>query len=357
MLQVIPPYKLACNMKLPGMYAAYALIMGLFGQTIAAIHTGLLLANAGAIVLLFLLGRRLLSDAAGIAACAAYALLSVGGGVLGMQAHATQFVVLAALAGLWLLLHGRAFDRWWVVFAGGVCFGAAFLLKQPGVLFGVFAAAYLVYLRQWRKLPSFLAGCAAPFALTCLWLWRAGVFDRFWFWTFTYASHYGTENSLRDGVQALAAAFAPILKSGFALWALAAIGLGIALRRRRYFLPALLAFSFAAVCPGLYFRPHYIVLMLPAVALLAGACVRGPKSAAVFAAALALSLLLQRDLLLRMEPADVSLELYGLEPFPEAIPVADYIRSHTRPQDQIAVLGSEPEIYFYSRRHSATSYL
>ena len=31
MLQGIPPYKLAYNMKFPGTYAAYALIMALFG--------------------------------------------------------------------------------------------------------------------------------------------------------------------------------------------------------------------------------------------------------------------------------------------------------------------------------------
>ena len=56
MLQGIPPYKLACNMKLPGTYAAYAAIMAAFGQTITAIHAGLLLVNAGAIVLIYLLG-------------------------------------------------------------------------------------------------------------------------------------------------------------------------------------------------------------------------------------------------------------------------------------------------------------
>jgi hypothetical protein len=58
-----------------------------------------------------------------------------------------------------------------------------------------------------------------------------------------------------------------------------------------------------------------------------------------------------------MTPTQVSRELYGLEPFPEAIPVAAYIRDHTRPEDRIAVLASEPEIYFYAHRHSATSYL
>src|SRR5438105_14308698 len=46
MLQGIPPYKEAYNMKLPGTYAAYALIMALFGQTPSAIHLGLALLSA-----------------------------------------------------------------------------------------------------------------------------------------------------------------------------------------------------------------------------------------------------------------------------------------------------------------------
>src|SRR6202158_6013555 len=51
MLQGIPPYKLASNMKLPGTYAAHAVIMAIFGQTIAGIHFGLLLVNALTILL------------------------------------------------------------------------------------------------------------------------------------------------------------------------------------------------------------------------------------------------------------------------------------------------------------------
>src|SRR5437868_1972446 len=39
-LQGIPPYQLAYNMKLPGTYAAYALIMAVFGQTGFSIHVG-----------------------------------------------------------------------------------------------------------------------------------------------------------------------------------------------------------------------------------------------------------------------------------------------------------------------------
>jgi hypothetical protein len=360
MLQGIPPYQLACNMKLPGTYAAYALILAAFGQTIAAIHAGLLLINAGAIVLIYLLGRRLFSMAAGLAAGAAYALLSVGAGVLGTQAHATHFVVLPALAGLLLLLRYAERPRPWLLWGSGFLFGLAFLMKQHGVFFGLFAAAYLVATHRWKKLPVFLAGALTPFGLTCLILWRAGVFGRFWFWTFTYARHYVSENSLADGAAALAETFGPILRQNTGLWLLALVGAcwGFAHRPKMpYFVPALLLFSFAAVCPGLYFRAHYVVLMLPAVALLAGSSVRGRVSACLFAAALVASVATQREFLFRMGPVEISRELYGLDPFPEAIPMAAYIRSHSAPDARIAVLGSEPEIYFYAHRHSATSYL
>ncbi len=70
MLQGIAPYKLAYNMKFPGTYAAYAVIMSIFGQTITGIHLGLLFANAATVALVFLLGRRLLNLTAGIAAAA-----------------------------------------------------------------------------------------------------------------------------------------------------------------------------------------------------------------------------------------------------------------------------------------------
>ena len=39
------------------------------------------------------------------------------------------------------------------------------------------------------------------------------------------------------------------------------------------------------------------------------------------------------------------------------MPVADYLRQHTAPDDTIMVLGSEPEIYFEAHRHSASGYI
>ena len=49
--------------------------------------------------------------------------------------------------------------------------------------------------------------------------------------------------------------------------------------------------------------------------------------------------------------------MYFPNPFPESIAIAEYIRNHSAPDSTIAVLGSEPQIYFYAHRRSATSYL
>src|SRR5437762_14011065 len=68
MLEGIPPYKLAYNMKFPGPYAAYALIMAVFGQTITGIHFGLILVNSTTILLIYFLGRRLFGTICGVVA-------------------------------------------------------------------------------------------------------------------------------------------------------------------------------------------------------------------------------------------------------------------------------------------------
>jgi hypothetical protein len=49
--------------------------------------------------------------------------------------------------------------------------------------------------------------------------------------------------------------------------------------------------------------------------------------------------------------------MYIGDGFPEAAAVGNYIRDHSSTQDRVAVIGSEPEIYFLSRRRSATGYI
>ncbi len=212
-LQGIPPYQLAYNMKLPGTYAAYAIIMGVLGQTAAGIHLGVLLISAGTIVLMYFLGAKLFGRIAGLAAGASYGLLSTSASVQGLFGHATHFVVFPAVGGLLVLLDAIDHKRVWLFFVSGLLLGLPFLMKQPGIFFAIFAALYLLW-KEWTRpvqlktlssrLGLFALGVVIPYGLTCLILWRAGVFGKFWFWTFSYARHYGVGfadglKDLRDG--------------------------------------------------------------------------------------------------------------------------------------------------------------
>jgi hypothetical protein len=58
-----------------------------------------------------------------------------------------------------------------------------------------------------------------------------------------------------------------------------------------------------------------------------------------------------------MSPLQVSQSIYYGNPVIEAPEVARYIREHSAENARIAVIGSEPEIYFYAHRHSATGYI
>ncbi len=393
LLEGVPPYSLAYNLKFPGVYVAYAAIMGVFGETTGGIHMGLAVANAATIVLVFLLARRLINAWAGATAAAAYAVLSISPTVLGLAGHATHFVVLAALGGLVLLLRGIEKGGYWMFLWSGLCLGLAVLMKQPGAAFAVVAGLYLVWAAlatrpvRWRRsagqLGLLVAGTLVPFGLTCLVLWWAGVFDRFWFWTFKYAAQYAAVVSFSDGMKMLKMSFGDYMGPAAGLWVLAGLGLvGVILaaiikRTRKaadaaVLLAVLLGLSFVATGAGFYWRSHYFILMLPAVAILAGAAVglvceplarivwwKGLATLplAVFTAVFGYAVWAQREPFLEMTPADLSHMTYGGNPFPESYPIAEYLKEHTREGDRIAVLGSEPQIFFLAHRRSATGYI
>jgi hypothetical protein len=385
MLQGIPPYKIASNMKLPGTYAAYAAMMAVFGETTSGIRIGLILVNAVTTILVFLLAKYLYGSVAGAVAGVTYSFLSCRPGVLGLYAHATHFVVLAALAGILLLLYAIDTGRTGLFFGSGVCFGLAFLMKQPGILFAVFAGLYWLSKEWKRPFPwrnaavrggALLAGLVLPFGLTCLILFRAGVFPSFWFWTWSYAREYGSMTTLREAWPMLRASL-PWVVRPFVIWEIVALGLTAPLwshyaRRHGGFTANFFLFSVLAVCPGLYFRPHYFILLLPAAAVCSGIGVSAVQQSLwerrfgrsvvwlpvlYFALVFVISVRGQYKTYFRLDPVSLNKKIFDRDPFLEAVAVGNYIKTHSAEQDTVGVFGSEPEICFYSERHCAGSYL
>jgi hypothetical protein len=77
----------------------------------------------------------------------------------------------------------------------------------------------------------------------------------------------------------------------------------------------------------------------------------------LFIAAIGWMVWANRAVWFEMPPNLVCALLYAADPFVECVAVAHYIRENSAPNDRMAVVGSEPEIYFYAQRHSVSGYL
>jgi len=389
LLQGVSPYKAAYNvaLKLPGTCVAYALIMAALGQTPAALHAGVILVNLAGAILVFVLARRIYGDAGGVVAAGTFAVLAVVPATLGLAAHATHFVILPALAGIVLLqtLDDRTSAT--RIFCAGLFIGLAVLMKQSGAAFGLFAASWVAYRGfsssrvVWQRLAARLAwlalGGLLPLILTCFVIVLAGDFHQFRFWTFQYAAAHGGILSWGNGIRWMLDNLGQQFVAAPGPWSVAILGLALLLSKRslpgwRYFVVSLFFFSFLAVCPGGYFRGHYFIQLLPAAGLLAAAAFNVASGilarrafllpmatllSLVFIAAGASVLIQWNDIYFRLTPVQASCAIYGTSPFPEAVEIGRYLASHTAPEARIAVIGSEPEIYFYSHRRSATGYI
>ena len=387
MLQGVPPYQEAYTMKWPGTPAMYALFMGLFGETTGGIHAGLILINLATAILVFFIAKRLLGDIAGVVAAGTYALLSISPPIYGLAAHATHFVVLPAVGGILLLLNLTDRTSRARIFCAGLLLGISVLMKQPGIAFCLFAAVWLVWReltqpgRDWSRLMLRLAylllGGLIPFFVMCVLLILSGTFDRFWLWTVAYAYDYVSLSTPASGVKWLLERAGALFKASPGLWSMAALGLLLlfcerSVRRSWFFVFAFALFSFLAVCPGEYFRGHYFILLLPAAGLLAGVAAQAALQwmarlrfsfhpamslLLIFTIAASWSLWKSRAIFFQLAPAEASRAIYQMNPFPESVEISRYLAAHCPPTARIAVLGSEPQIYFYSHRRSATGFI
>ncbi|HWQ92311.1 MAG TPA: hypothetical protein VN673_11610, partial [Clostridia bacterium] len=140
--------------------------MAVFGQTPAGIHISLALANAASVILLFLIGRHILDDVAGIFAAATFGIMSLSPTLMGLTGHANHLLILFVLAGSWLVLRVQlagnaaadlALSRRLqplLLLLSGLLFAAALLTTVQGSLFALSAVAYVAWIWIEPRLPK-----------------------------------------------------------------------------------------------------------------------------------------------------------------------------------------------------------
>ncbi len=365
----------------------YALFMALFGQTVEGIHLGLLCVNIISIILLFLISKKTIGNYSAVAASAAFALLSFNSGVLGFAGHATNYVTVFALGGVLFLLKAYKENKLALYFWSGILLSLSGIMKQQGFLFCVFGVTVIVvnsfYSHKRDKLFKAILfysfGVIIPLAIMFSYLMITGVFQKFWFLTIQYASDYERMISVRNILPSFKTGINEVTTGFYLVWILMILGILSVFVHPKFkanfdktFLLLFLLFSFASVCPGFYFRQHYFITFLPAAVIFF--CVFADYlfvvpdlhkkliyfkllSVLLIVLSLTLGLIIQKDYFFIDDTNTLSRQIYGESPFPESINIANYINANSNKEDKIAIFGSEPQIYFYANRLSATGYL
>jgi hypothetical protein len=209
-----------------------------------------------------------------------------------------------------------------------------------------------------------------------------GDFEKFWFWTVKYLAKYSTQvpvsevlTKFKMGVDSITSNY---ISAGYiALWINSLVGIPFIFinkitYQKKIIILSFLFFSFLTVLPGFYFRHHYFITMLPALGLLIAVFfdflseffiqkLKLPNlvfiSLFAFIILACTGIYANKNYLFKINPKIACKQIHGSNPFVESIEIAKFLEQNTSEDDKIAVLGSEPQIYFYSDRYSATGYI
>jgi hypothetical protein len=383
MLKGIPPYESAYNMKFPGTYAIYAIIMFFFGQTVVGIHFGFLLINLLSSILLYLFFSKIINQFVGLVTASLFSLMSLSFVFLGFAAHATHFVLFFALLGFFVLTLKK--NKWYIYLISGLCFSTATLMKQQGIFFILPGFVFLILTidkniyRHYAKLIKpfllFIVGLLLPILIVFISLIINGTFKTFWFWTVTYASTYATQGTFGDA-WLLFLRMINYIGEGAGLWVvLIMMVLGILVlffskkdfltKEKKVFLLTFFLFSFLTIVPGFYFRPHYFITLIPAITLLVGIffywLLQILKNKLLLFLLIIVAILpffiKNFDYFFIYNSQEIIRRSYGFMPFYETQKISAFIKENTNAEDKIFMFGSEPELYFYTNRISATGYI
>lgn len=369
-LQGDVPYRDSFDQKPPGAFAAYALIQSAFGESQAAIHWGAQLYTLLTLAMVFLIGRRLFGEEAGFAAGALAALMTTHHGFLGNAANTETFMLLPLAAGFLAALLAVEQDspRW--AAAAGACAGLSLLFKQVALTNAVF---YLLFLmlsprprRKWLCAAVFLGAAAAVWAPVLAYFTAQGAGKEFYDCVIGYNLTYAGGIPLGHYLRNFWTTFSRTLPGLWPVYLLAAAGAAWRTGPASSWVIAWLAASFLGACVGGYFRGHYYLQAVPALAVLAGCAVAfwnrrwGLPRLAAHAAAVGVVLYGVFASLWYYgpgSPVEKSARLYAGNPFPEATGVAHFVAERAAPEDSVFVFGSEPEILYHAGRRSATRYI
>lgn len=378
------PYRDVFDHKPPLIYLLYMPALLVSPPSAWAIRVWATILFLGNVTLVYLIGRQVWERRTALTAALIFAVAGSAFDLQGLILNTGQALVLPALIGLWCAIRFVATSRRRFAIGVGAAITATILVKPVAVvLIPVMLLACRPRVRDVARVYGFVAlGAAivglpivASFALRGG--WRDLVFD-----LLTYNTIYAQESQQRWLLGPLVDMFAPFMPlllaaiGGTALLTIQRHALSPPVRRSGWLVVGWFVALLLSAIGSLRAFVHYYYPSLPLMALLAAPCItwlwrRADGATIVQRAAHRLApLLLVALLIAPLGLQNLSLigttatqqteRLYGdvgKNYFAEAGRVAEFVRSRTRPADNIYIFAAEPEVYLLAERRPSSRYI
>ncbi|MDI1355629.1 MAG: glycosyltransferase family 39 protein [bacterium] len=383
------PYKDFYEQKLPGIFYFYAMMISIFGSSVKEMHTGFIFLNIATILLLFFASKRLFTPFTGLITAVTFALVSLTPNLSGFTIQAEHGVAFFSSLGIYLYTLVRVNKKWYWYVLMGLALGSAFMVKTTGlfVMFwgGLILVIDFVFSKErvvkelLRQVFFYCLGAISVVAFLLITIYVKGSFNDLVFWVYNIPKYYVNRISYEDGVKYFGYSRDAIVMNYKFLWVHSVLALALCLirsidLRTKLFVFSLAILSFLTIVPGYYFYGHYWIQLIPGMAMLSGItyyCVMSllkngfniasPNLKYVYIAVFSVFVLMhlnkQRSYYFSPNYDLILRQVYGNNPFPETMEIAKYLNSVAKPEDQVAVFGSEPELFIYMNKISPTRHV
>ena len=376
------PYKDAIDHKPPVLFYIYAFALLFVPPTSAGIHIFLHLYNFLTMIVLYFLSKIYFrSSSAGIWTVLSYAILSAEPAIQGFTASAEMFLLLPITLSLLFAVLATRKNCFIYLILSGITGALACWTKQMAIFIVLFILLYLIssYLSLRNKpligitkaMAAWGAGALGISLIIAAYFYHKGIYSEFVYWCFTHSIYYSQKINSAYVLGKYLTRVGNILKGDFIL-----IGIGIifgligVIKRNKhgFFVLGFVVFSLMGTIPG-YAYAHYFAVVAPSIAVGAGYgfsnlmdMIRGDNRKAAAGVLCALLVILPPVVVnagyyFEKSPNKISRRIFGDNPFPESVGLANFIAQRTTPNDTVFIFGAEPQILLYSQRKSATSFI
>ena len=376
------PYVDFYEMKPPGIFLVYGLMVKLFGYDALSLQKGFCYVYALILLFFYLFFRNLFGKKMAMVLLPVGGLLFLNPQIYGFTIQAEFFVLVFVLAGLYLFTLAKLKNNLWILLFSGMMLGFSVLIKQAGIFYCFFGALWILI--DWLKNKNlrkfifetiaFAIGGFIPFILIFLWIQMQGLSKDMIFWMVEFpGKYYLVDISFDDGINMLINTFQKIRGEQLLFWVLAFAGLvaGFFIKiswDKKIVYYSFIILSFLPIVPGYRFYGHYWILFVPGIAL--SICLTYQLLEQLVGKSNALKNILgvlflvipishfvnSTSYYLKPDFDKILHDGYGGNPFPEAKVIGDFLKRNMKLGDQIYVAGSEPEIYLYTNTLGITKH-